>query len=298
MPELLERIALEVPEHALELFEAALSACCRAVGFFLDEDRGVWTVEGVKEIGSGETALRDGLALAAAVTGCQPVLGRERIPAGGWLARSYEGFPEQRIGRRFAVRGTHITAPRAPARHTIILDAGLAFGTGEHGSTRGCLLALERVAKFHRPLNILDLGTGSGVLAIAALLRFHRRVLATDIDPRSVRVARENARQNHTAPLLRAICADGWTSPALRRHAPYDLIFDYILARPLAAMAARLSAALSPGGIAILAALLAAQERWVIGAHRRHGLALAARAREGAWTTLILHKRETGGHEP
>ena len=135
------------------------------------------------------------------------------------------------------------------------------------------------------------------MLASAALLRFRRRVLATDIDPRSVRVARENARQNQVAPMLRAIRADGWASPALRRHAPYDLVFANILARPLAAMAAQLAQALAPGGIAVLAGLLATQERWVIGAHRRHGLALMERIREGAWTTLILQKRNTGGHE-
>ncbi len=292
MIEQLERVAVEVPEAALEMFEAALSACCRAVGFFLDETSGLWTVEGVKEIGVHETALQAGLALARALTGLDPALARHSVPAGGWLARSFAGFPEQLIGQRFAVRGTHITAKPQPSRHTIILDAGLAFGTGEHGSTRGCLIALETVAKFHHPIKILDLGTGSGVLGIAAARQFHRPVLATDIDARSVRVARENAAQNHARTLFKVIKADGWTSPALRRHAPYDLIFANILARPLAAMAANLAHALRPGGIAILAGLLSNQENWVLRAHRRHGLALHGRVRDGAWTTLILVKRE------
>jgi ribosomal protein L11 methyltransferase len=302
MAEMLERIAIEVPEAALELFEAALSACCRAVGFFLDEKTGIWTIEGVKEAGAYEADLQDGLALARLLTKVEPVILREPIAAGGWLARSFAGFPEQLIGHRFAVRGTHITGPRQPSRQTIVLDAGLAFGTGEHGSTRGCLVALEHVAKFHHPRTILDLGTGSGVLGIAAALRFHCPVLATDIDARAVRVARANALQNHVGGLFRPAQADGWNSPVLRRHAPYDLIFANILARPLAAMAASLAAALAPGGIAILAGLLATQENWVLGAHRRHGLALAGRVkggriREAAWTTLILLKRKTGGHQ-
>jgi ribosomal protein L11 methyltransferase len=286
LPELLERVAIDVPEAALELFEGAFSACCRAVGFFLDESTGLWTVEGIRE----------SLALAQALTGIAPELKREAIPAGGWLAHAYAGFPEQLIGARFAVRGTHITGRRQPGRLTIILDAGLAFGTGEHGSTRGCLIALERVAKFQQPARILDLGTGSGVLGIAAIARFHRPILATDIDARAVRVARANAAQNHVAPLFRALRADGWTSPILRRHAPYDLVFANILARPLAAMAASLATALAPGGIAIVAGLLASQERWVLGAHRRHGLALLGRVTDGDWTTLILRKRKTGGH--
>ena len=296
MPETLERIAFEVPESALELFEAALSACCRAVGFFLDEQTGLWTIEGIKETAAHEPDLQDGLALAQLLTGFAPALLREPIPAGGWLARSFAGFPEQLIGQRFAVRGTHITAKPQPSRHTIILDAGLAFGTGEHGSTRGCLIALERVAKYHHPQTILDLGTGSGVLGIAAALRFHRPILATDIDARAVRVARQNATQNHLGRLFKAIKADGWTSPTLRRNAPFDLIFANILARPLAAMAANLANALAPGGIAILAGLLATQENWVLGAHRRHRLSLSGRVRDGAWTTLILSKRKTGGH--
>ncbi|HET9148079.1 MAG TPA: 50S ribosomal protein L11 methyltransferase [Acetobacteraceae bacterium] len=292
VPETLERIAVEVPESALEMFESAFSACCRAVGFFLDEASGSWIVEGVKEAGAHEAELEASLALARMMTGVEPEITRGRVPAGGWLARSFAGFPEQLIGRRFAVRGTHIGAPALAGRTTIVLDAGLAFGTGEHGSTRGCLVALERVARFHRPRRILDLGTGSGVLGIAAALLWHRRVLATDIDARSVRVARANAAQNHAAGLFRAVRADGWTSPVLRRHAPYDLIFANILARPLAAMAADLARNLAPGGITILAGLLASQENWVISAHRRHGLALQARVAEGAWTTLIMRKRK------
>ncbi|MGC9269331.1 50S ribosomal protein L11 methyltransferase [Acidiphilium sp.] len=288
--EQLERIILTVPATALEAFEAALGCCCRTVGFFLDEATNTWVVEGLREIDGSDGDLVTALILAEAASGITPDIERVRVPAGGWLARSYQGFPEQMIGERFAIRGSHIKGRKPAGRHSITVDAGLAFGTGEHGSTRGCLLALEQTAKRRRPLNILDLGTGSGVLGIAAVKIWGRPVLATDIDARAVRVATANAALNGTARLFRARRADGWMSPVLRRHAPYDLVFANILARPLAAMAHQLAAKLAPGGTAILAGLLDRQSRWVLSAHRRHGLVLKARINDGDWTTLILEK--------
>lgn len=289
-PEHLERIVLTVPATALEAFEAALGCCCRTVGFFLNEATNTWVVEGLREIDGSDGDLVTALILAEAASGITPEIERIRVPAGGWLARSYQGFPEQKIGDRFAIRGTHIKDKKPAGRHSITVDAGLAFGTGEHGSTRGCLLALEMMAKRRRPLNILDLGTGSGVLGIAGVKIWGRPVLATDIDARAVRVATANAALNGTARLFRARRADGWLSPVLRRHAPYDLVFANILARPLTAMAHQLAAKLAPGGIAILAGLLDRQARWVLSAHRRHGLVLKSRIDDGEWTTLILEK--------
>jgi ribosomal protein L11 methyltransferase len=212
------------------------------------------------------------------------------VPVGGWLARTKAAFPEQKIGQRFVVRGTHIVAPEIPGRVTLTLDAGLAFGTGEHNSTRGCLVALERIAKAHHPLRILDLGTGSGILAIAAAKLMHRRVLASDIDARAARVARTNAKLNGVAPMIRAIRADGWMDKRILRAAPYDLVFANILARPLCAMAHQLGARLAPGGVAILAGLLNTQVNWVLSAHRRAGLVLERRLVDGAWSILTLRK--------
>lgn len=289
-PEQVERIAVTVPEAGLEAFEAALTTCCLTVGFFLDETNNVWTIEGIRETGAPEDDLAAALALAELATGIAPDIEREFVAAGGWLARTLQAFSEQAIGARFAIRGTHIDTPCLPGRITITLDAGLAFGTGEHGSTRGCLRALERIAKARKPLRILDLGTGSGVLGIAGAKLWKKPIRATDIDARAVRVAAANAAQNGVAPLFRASRADGWTSPVLARHAPYDLVFANILARPLAAMAHQLAANLAPSGIAILAGLLETQSRWVLSAHRRHGLVLKSRVREGAWTTLVLKK--------
>ncbi len=165
------------------------------MGFFLDDATGLWRIEGVKAVGEAEPELVGALAIAAMVSGVEAELVREATPAEGWLARTHAAFPEQPVGRRFAVRGTHLAGPPMPGRITLSLDAGLAFGSGEHGSTRGCLIAFERVA-YRRPRRILDLGTGSGILAMAAARLLHRRVLASDIDPWSVRVAAENAALN------------------------------------------------------------------------------------------------------
>jgi len=287
-PPALETVWVEVPERVLELYEAALESACASVGFFLDEATHTWRVEGVKEAGVNEPALANALMLAGALTGFEATLRRASTPAEGWLARTYQSFPEQLIGRRFAVRGTHVTGPLAPGRITLTLDAGVAFGSGEHGSTRGCLRALETLRR--RPRRILDLGTGSGILAMAAARRFNVRVRATDIDPWSVRLAQRNARANGIARLVDARLADGWTSRFVREGAPYDLVLANILARPLSLMASDLAARIAPGGRAILAGLLASQARGVLAAHRRAGLVLAAQLREGPWTTLVLRR--------
>ncbi len=287
---MLDCIALRVPAAALEHFEAALSSVCRAVSFYHDEALDEWDLQGVKERGAHEAELQAALALAALLTGFTPETARALVPVGGWLARTQAAFPEQLIGKRFAIRGTHIAAPPRTGRITLTLDAGLAFGTGEHNSTRGCLVALEYLACSQRPRRILDLGTGSGILAIAAAKMLHRKVLASDIDARAARVAQENARLNGVAKRVQAICANGWADKRITRGAPYDLVFANILARPLCAMAHQLAARLAPGGTAILAGLLTTQVNWVVGAHRRAGLSLERRFTDGAWSILILRK--------
>jgi len=285
----LETISVDVPEDALEAWEAAIAAVCGTVDFFRDEAAETWRVSGVKQAGEKEAELATAMALASAATGIAPTLHREDVPAEGWLARTRSAFPEQLVGRRLALRGTHVEDPPTPGRITLLLDAGVAFGSGEHGSTRGCLLALEDLAHL-RPRRILDLGTGSGVLAMAAARLLHRKVFATDIEPWSVRTTRENAALNRLGTEVRAVRADGWRDARVRRGAPYDLVFANILARPLCLMARDLSAHLAPGGRAILAGLLNTQVRMVLAAHRRVGLRLAATYRQGNWATLVLRK--------
>jgi ribosomal protein L11 methyltransferase len=285
----LETVAVSVTEDAMEAYEAALATACLTVGFFRDHDTGIWRVEGVKQVGINEPELTGALAVAAIMTGEAPVLERAPTEADGWLARTYAAFPEQLIGKHFAVRGTHLTGPQTPNRITLTLDAGLAFGTGEHGSTRGCLVALETVAR-RRPRRILDMGTGSAILAMAAARLLNRPVLATDIEPWAVRVANENADLNGVAHLVTARLADGWRDPFVRTHGPYDLVFANILARPLCLMARDLALNLAPGGTAILAGLLANQARWVLSAHRTQGLHLERMLPQGPWTTLVVRK--------
>jgi ribosomal protein L11 methyltransferase len=293
-PAPLETISVDVPEDALEIYESALSTACTTVGFFRDQKTGDWRVEGVKEHGANEAELAAALALAGAASCVWVPVRRTPTPAEGWLARTYAAFPEQLIGRRFAVRGTHLRGPATAARITLTLNAGLAFGSGEHGSTRGCLLALERVA-YRRPRRVLDLGTGSGILAMAAARLLHRRVLASDIEPWSVRVAQQNATLNCLGGLVRLRLADGWRHRAIRVGGPYDLVFANILARPLCLMARSLAARLAPGGTAILAGLLRSQARCVVSAHRACGLVLEASIQESPWTTLIFRRNNRAG---
>ena len=287
----LEAIWVErLPEEAVPAFEAAFQQVCGTVGYFKDDATDTWRVDGVREAGAGDETLAGALAIAAMVAGIEPpALQSAPVEAEGWLARTVEAFPEQEIGKRFLIRPTHLPNPVTYGRLVLRLDAGLAFGSGEHASTRGCLMGFEAMA--HRqPRRVLDLGTGSGILAMAAAKLLHRPVLATDIEPWSVRVAEDNARLNGVQRLVTAKLADGWRHRAVRSGC-FDLIFANILARPLCAMARQLALHLAPGGTAILAGLLGTQARMVLAAHRRQGLVLERRLDVGPWTTLVLRRR-------
>ncbi|TDH64498.1 methyltransferase domain-containing protein [Dankookia rubra] len=277
-----------LPEEAVPSFEAALQTVCVTVAYFRDEPTDTWRVEGVREAGWGDDQLAGALALAAAVGGIEPpALQVGRIEAEGWLARTIESFAEFPIGR-FLIRPTHVPNPVAYGRTVLRLDAGLAFGSGEHASTQGCLMAFEAIAH-RKPRRVLDLGTGSAILALAAAKRLHCPVLATDIEPWSVRVATENAALNGMRRFVAARLADGWRHRAVRGGC-YDLVFANILARPLCAMARDLAAHLTPRGTAILAGLLGTQARMVLAAHLRQGLWLERRINVGPWTTLVLRR--------
>ena len=291
----LETVSLDVPAAAVPLFEAALAPHCRSLGLFGEETDASWRLEAVRAADADPGPLLAALALAEALSGLRPALTRRPIAADGWAARSAASFPAQAIGRRFLVRGTHLREPAPAGRIVLTLDAGAAFGSGEHPTTRLCLRALDGLAA-RRPRRILDLGTGSGILAMAAARLTGRVVRAVDIDPWSVRVAAENARRNGLGPRIRVRRADGWRSPGVRGAGPYDLVLANILARPLCAMARDLAAGLAPGGYAVVSGLLAGQARMVLAAHRRAGLVLRARLTEGAWAALVLTRRLVPSH--
>jgi ribosomal protein L11 methyltransferase len=285
----LEAVWVELlPEDALEAFEAAFLQGCNTVGFFKDDATETWRVEGVREQSADDSEFQAAFALACVISGEAPELHRAPVEADGWLARTVEAFPETPIGRRFMVRPTHVPNRVTYGRQVLLLDAGIAFGSGEHASTQGCLMALEAVLH-RRPRALLDLGSGSGILALAAAKMLHRPVLATDIDPWSVRVIRENAALNGATALVRGQLADGWKHRRLQGRR-YDLVFANILARPLCSMAAELARHLNPGGTAILAWLLGVQARMVLAAHRRQGLRLERRIDIGPWSALVLRK--------
>lgn len=288
-PAPLETLVLDqLPDDVMPAYEAALLSVSATVALFLDEETGNWRIEAVREAQADPDALSAALALAAGLTGHEAELTRHATEAEGWLARTVEAFPEQEIGRRFLIRPTHVEPRPTYGRIALTLDAGLAFGSGEHASTQGCLMALERLPR--RMPRVLDVGTGSGILAMGAAKLWHVKALASDLDPWSVRVTRENAAMNGLKPRLRAVLATGYAHNAITRGAPYDLIFANILARPLCAMACDLALHLRPGGRAILAGLLGKQVRMVLAAHRRAGLVLERRISLDPWATLVLRK--------
>jgi ribosomal protein L11 methyltransferase len=211
------------------------------------------------------------------------------LPDQDWIRHSQEGLPPVRAGR-FFVYGAHDAGEVPPGILPIRIEAGLAFGTGHHETTSLCLTALSLFAKRGRFSRVLDLGCGTGVLAIAAAKLWRFPVLATDIDPVAVEVARENARANTVAPLIRATVADGLESPSIRARAPFHVICANILAAPLTRLAPTLAAALAPGGFALLSGLLRNQENLVLSFYRSQGLVLRQTLRDGPWSALVLQR--------
>jgi ribosomal protein L11 methyltransferase len=206
-----------------------------------------------------------------------------------WVARSLAGLKPVTAGR-FVIHGSHDAPPRVPGLVPIRIDAAQAFGTGHHETTSGCLEAIERLARMRRYVAPLDVGTGTGVLAIALAKRLRCRVVATDIDPIAVRTAEQNARDNGVGRLVTAIVADGLRNPRIRQAAPYDLIVANILAGPLIALAPAIGGASLPGAAIVLSGLLAAQALRVQLAYARLGMVLERKLVRGDWATLVLVK--------
>lgn len=245
-----------------------------------------WLVETYAGRPLADAALDLRLTLAVAAAGGK-ILHLIEMPVAerDWLAENRRAFPPQHIGR-FFIHGSHWRETPPVGFVAVEIDAASAFGTGEHPSTRGCLLAFDRLARRRRFRRVRDIGTGSGILAIAAAKLLRGPVAASDIDPEAVRVARHHARRNGVSNLVRIECQAGAASG---RHAN-DLIFANILARPLMRMARDLSRSLAPGGRAILSGLLTRQEPSVLAAYRDQGLVLDFRLVIDGWSILVLRK--------
>jgi ribosomal protein L11 methyltransferase len=214
---------------------------------------------------------------------------REVLPDVDWVARSLEGLKPVRAGR-FFVHGSHDRARRHSGDLAIEIEAGLAFGTGHHGTTAGCLEVLEQVVLRERPRNALDLGTGSAVLAIALAKLAHIPVLATDIDPVAVRVAAANARLNHVKALVETVTAPGFHNPIFSKRAPFDLIVANILARPLMRLAPQMARHIQLGGSLVLSGILDRQRDAVISAYVGQSFRHIRTLHREGWVTIHLKR--------
>ncbi|RUV61208.1 50S ribosomal protein L11 methyltransferase [Mesorhizobium sp. M1A.F.Ca.IN.022.02.1.1] len=214
---------------------------------------------------------------------------REALPDIDWVARSLEGLKPVRAGR-FFVHGAHDRDKRRSGDLAIEIEAGLAFGTGHHGTTAGCLELLEQVVVRERPGNALDLGTGSAVLAIALAKLAHIPVLATDIDPVAVRVAATNARLNRVKALVETVTAPGFHHPIFSMRAPFDLIVANILARPLMRLAPEMARHIRLGGSLVLSGILDRQRDAVISAYVGQSFRHVRTLHREGWVTIHLKR--------
>jgi ribosomal protein L11 methyltransferase len=236
------------------------------------------------------TSIRELVGIAAGYEVAEGI-GFDTVEAKDWVKATLEELVPVRA-ERFIVHGHHDRAKVPPNKIGIEIEAALAFGTGHHGTTRGCLLLLDEVLKAYQPRRVLDLGTGTGVLAIAAAKASHRIVLASDIDPLSVRVARDNAHLNSVGALVRTIQATGFSAPQFADRGPFDLVLANILANPLRQMATPMARHLAPSGLVILSGLLPHQAQGVIAAYRARGLVLKRHLQIEGWSSLLM--RRTG----
>jgi ribosomal protein L11 methyltransferase len=285
------QVTVELPSaECVPAFEAALAWLDGTLSMFEIDSGPSWrvTVHCMEAPDRAEIAGR----LAAAASSCgiaAPGVRIEAIAETDWVAEYRRRASPVSVGR-FFVYPSHHEGGVPGGMIGLALDAGLAFGTGEHESTRGCLTAFERLAGWGAaPSRVLDMGCGSGILAIAAAKLWPgASVLGCDNDPVAVAVAAENVAANCVAARIRLCTGEGYAAQDVRAAAPFDLIAANILADPLEAMAGDLARHLAPAGHAVLSGLLAAQAEGVLGAHAAHGLALAQRIDLDDWTTLIL----------
>ena len=235
-----------------------------------------------------EKAIADGARIAGIPV---PEFVAGPVPQIDWVSENQKSFAPIRAGR-FFVYPSHFDGKVPAGSLAICMDAGMAFGTGEHGTTKGCLLMIEAVLKRRRVATALDLGCGTGILAIAtALASKATRMTASDIDPDAVAVSVENCRINRLQNRVRPVVSDGLDRRELNRPGAYDLVIANILAGPLQKLAPGISRVVAPGGDIILSGLLEDQEPAVMAAYRRQGLRLRGRKRLDGWSTLLVSRK-------
>lgn len=278
-----EATARRLADTLGEILDADNSVCAAFEG----EDGG-WQVAVHFHRPPDEAAVRVQVALAADNAAAE-ALTFAPVAETDWVLQSLAGLAPVAAGR-FTVHGAHDRARVAINAIGIEIEAALAFGTGHHGTTRGCLLALDALAKRRRLGRVLDIGTGSGVLAIAAAKALRCPVVATDIDPRAVEAARANVRLNRTGAFVATLRASGVHSRAISAHAPYDLIFANILLGPLMRLATPVRRLCGRNARVVLSGLLPAHANAVVALYRAQGLTLERRILLEGWVTLVLRR--------
>lgn len=286
------RVVFEVHADAAGTAEEAFNDVALAVsGFETDEANHIWTFELLCGDAPDMEDIRRRLLLLSALHGvAMPLPQLHKVEQVDWLAQVARSFPPLSIGR-FYVYGSHVEEAPPAGSIPIRVDAGAAFGSGEHGTTRCCLEALDWLSRKRQFRTLLDMGCGSGILAIAAAKLWKTHVLAVDIDPVAVRVTQENAQINREATRVLAAVSDGYGGDRVKKAAPYELIVSNILARPLIAFAPDLTRHLADGGYAVLSGLLVSQEQQVLSAHVMQGLKMEKRFVHEDWCTLVLQKK-------
>ena len=286
-----ETNARRVVDVATEVFdptETAAAAFLETVSARTWNDGEPWLVEVYFGHEPDETVVRR-LVAAACDDGLAAAAMFSRVEQRDWVTASLECLEAVREGR-FVIHGSHGRSRVSVGDIGIEIEAALAFGTGHHGTTRGCLAALTAVQRRRRPRRVLDVGTGTGVLAIAAARLWKRTVAAGDIDPVAVTTAAANARVNRVGPFVRPVLSEGTAEPRLRAGGPYDLVFANILARPLKALAPALRPLVAPGGEVVLSGLLGGDVPGVVSAYRAQGFVLSRRRDLEGWATVMMRK--------